>query len=494
MHLNLSQQMKMSLQQKLAPHMIQSMEILQLQGLALQERIEQALEDNPLLERESATETDEDGVELQEEFGVNRDEPVETEQKELVVDNDHNNEADFERLLEMAEDWPDDNVITSGRSSNFVSDQTERQNDLMANAEQRPQTLCDSLIEQLGFFDLSPVEKQFAEYLIYNLDEEGRLPTTLAELSQVFPGRIGMVDAERVLRLVQKLDPPGIAARDLRECWLLQIGPDTPHHETLITLLTHHMDDLAHRRWPVIQRKTGYSVDDIKAAIDVLESLNPFPGRTFQSRPVQRVTPDLIVEKNSTGKYEVRLVDEYTPSLRISPRYASMLRNGADAGTREFIKRKLEAAKWLIESIEQRNTTMLRVAQSVVDFQFDFLEYGPEHIAPLKMQQIADVVHVHVTTVSRAVNDKWIQTPRGLYPLKRFFAGGTQTSDGEEVALDIVRIKLKEMIDRENKDEPLSDEDLMKAMAVQGYPLARRTVTKYRKMMNIPSSRQRKAY
>jgi RNA polymerase sigma-54 factor len=187
--------------------------------------------------------------------------------------------------------------------------------------------------------------------------------------------------------------------------------------------------------------------------------------------------------------------NERIPQLRISKRYIEMLRNGCDATTKEFIKRKIESAKWLIESIEQRHNTLKRVAQAIVDRQTSFLDKGPEYIIPLKMQQIADVVGVHVTTVSRAVDDKWIQTPRGLFPLKRFFGGGTKTEDGEEdVAWSVIRIKLQEVIDKENKDDPLSDDALVEEMKKLGYTLARRTVTKYRKKLNIPSSRQRRQY
>ena len=171
-----------------------------------------------------------------------------------------------------------------------------------------------------------------------------------------------------------------------------------------------------------------------------------------------------------------------------------MLKKDSSPETREWIKRKVESAKWLIDSIEQRYSTLRKVSQAIVDHQNAFLDSGPEHIVPLKMQQIADVVGVHVTTVSRAVDDKWIQTPRGLFPLKRFFGGGTQTADGEEVAWDIIRIKLKEIIDAEDKHSPLSDDALVDALAAEGYNLARRTITKYRKLMNIPSSRQRRAY
>ena len=181
--------------------------------------------------------------------------------------------------------------------------------------------------------------------------------------------------------------------------------------------------------------------------------------------------------------------------MRISKRYQQILASGkADPQTREYIKRKVESARWLIESIEQRYSTLKKVAQAIVDHQTEFLDKGPEYIVPLKMQQIADVVGVHVTTVSRAVDDKWVQTPRGIFPLKRFFGGGTTTAGGEEVAWDIIRIKLREIVDKEDKNDPLSDDALVDELAKQGYQLARRTVTKYRKALKIPSSRQRRAF
>ena len=194
--------------------------------------------------------------------------------------------------------------------------------------------------------------------------------------------------------------------------------PDAPYRDVLVTLITAHLDDLGQNRLPVIQRKTGYSIDMIKNAMSYLRYLDPFPGRGFESEPVLKVTPDVFVKLDKDGKYVVELENEYTPPLRISRGYAQMLRNKADDQTKEYIKKKIDAAKWLIEAIEQRHSTLKRVAQAIVDFQTEFLDNGPEFIVPLKMQQIADVVGVHVTTVSRAVDDKWIQTPRGLYPQK----------------------------------------------------------------------------
>jgi RNA polymerase sigma-54 factor len=495
MQLNLSQHMKMSQQMKLAPRMIQSMEILQLPVMALQERIEQELEENFCLENLLA---DPDSPETSESRAEARDEANEKSitERELVVDANEGSEADFERLLEMSADWPDDNYTSGSKpSANRVSEDGDRAHDVIANIAERAPSLQEHLIEQFSFFSVPREVREFGEFIIQNLDPNGRLSNSLAELIQLYGRSVTEQDAYAALALVQKLDPPGIGARDARECLLLQIRPDTPHREVLTTIITSHLEDLAQNRLPLIERKTGYSINRIKEAYQELLKLNPYPGKGFADVPVQTVKPDLYVEPDEHGKYVVRMEDEYTPRLRISRRYQQMLRNGAaDTQTREYIKRKIDSAKWLIESIEQRHNTLKRVAQAIVDHQTEFLDNGPEFIVPLKMQQIADVVGVHVTTVSRAVDDKWIQTPRGLFPLKRFFGGGTTTDSGEEVAWDIIRIKLKEIVDGEDKNDPLSDDALVDELAKHGYQLARRTVTKYRKALQIPSSRQRRNY
>jgi RNA polymerase sigma-54 factor len=205
------------------------------------------------------------------------------------------------------------------------------------------------------------------------------------------------------------------------------------------------------------------------------------------------VVPDIAVERTEAGDYSVRLLDDWTPNIYISRRYMEMYKDKRkDPKTREYLKKKITAAQWLMESIEQRRATLEKVTRAIIQHQRSFLDRGPEFIEPLKMQQIADQVGVHVTTVSRAVDDKWVQTPRGIFPLKRFFGGGTQTVTGEEIAWEKIKQKLLEIIDKEDKANPLSDEDLVAKLNEAGYPVARRTVTKYRKMLKIPSSRQRK--
>ncbi len=264
-------------------------------------------------------------------------------------------------------------------------------------------------------------------------------------------------------------------------------------YEELQVLIENHLEDLENNRLPLISKKTGFSIETIQESWEALRTLKPKPGSEFNETFVPSVTPDVFVETKSEGGYKVRLEEGQLPSLYISPTYRKLLQDpSTNAETREYIKRKVNSAQWIIEAIEQRRSTLTRVSQAIVDHQIKFLDDGPDHIEPLKMQQIADKVGVHVTTVSRAVDDKWMQTPRGIFPLKRFFVGGTTAADGEEVAWDKVRLKLQEIVDDEDKTKPLSDDTLVEELLKHGITVARRTVTKYRKAMDIPSSRQRR--
>jgi RNA polymerase sigma-54 factor len=489
MRLSFGQEMRMAQKQILAPRMIQSMEILQLPILALEERIEQEIQENEALE---VQELDPDLPEEETAEQVNPDAPT-VEERELVVDEKKNNEDDFERLLQMDEEWPDHFEERSRPSATRLEEEGERKHDAMANAVDRPESLNDYLHHQLSWFEIEPAVRQMCDRIIYNLDANGYLQGRLEDLLDPDAPPSQLEVAKRALSVVQKLDPPGVAARDLKECLLLQLTVGMDHYEQLKTLISNHLEDLEHNRLPQIERKTGYSLELIKESLEHLRHLNPKPGASFTPTYVQPVQPDVFVELVEAGKYKVRLEDGRTPNLFISPYYRKLLMNSeTDEKTREYIKRKINAAQWLIESIEQRRNTLTRVAQAIVDHQTEFLNKGPEAIEPLKMQQIADKVHVHVTTVSRAVDDKWIQTPRGIFPLKKFFVGGTVSAAGEEVAWDTVRMKLQEIIDKEDKSNPLSDDDLVTELGKHGLTVARRTVTKYRKAMSIPSSRQRR--
>ncbi len=490
MRLSLGQDLRQVQKQILAPRMIQSMEILQLPILALQERIEQELQENPVLEmREEEPEFPEETEEREP-----PDAPTEDE-RPLVIDEGQDNEADFERLLRMDEEYPEHSEEYSRPSSNRIDEISERRHDTIANLSDRPQSLQDYLHAQLGWFDLEPELRAMADRIIYNLDSNGYLQGRLEDLLGAEADDQERALARRALELVQRLDPPGVGGRDLRECLLLQLAPGMPYYEELVRLISDHLEDLEHNRLPAISKKTGYAIETIQAALVELRKLNPKPGAEFHNAVVPPVVPDVYVEKDEEGRYRVRLEDGHTPQLYISARYRKLLQSRqADEETRQYIKRKINSAQWLIDSIQQRRHTLARVAQAIVDHQSEFLDQGPEAIEPLKMQQIADKVGVHVTTVSRAVDDKWIQTPRGIFPLKRFFVGGTVSADGEEVAWDAVRMKLQELIDNEDKQHPRSDEQLMHELAAAGIKVARRTVTKYRKAMDIPSSRQRRQW
>ncbi len=478
--------------QKLAPRMIQSMEILQLPIMALQERVEQEMNENPVLELQE----EDPALPEEPDDRENPDAPADTE-RELVVDENHDNAEDFERLFNMDSELPGHFDETPRRSLNRMEEEADRKHDAIANIEARPESLNDYLMHQIGEMELDPDLAWMAERIISTLDarDGGYLKVSLEDLLPPDAGPEQRALAERALAVVQQLDPPGVAARDLRECLLRQITPEMPYYEELEKLISDHLEDLKDNRLPLIKKKTGYSIEQIQAAWEQLRKLNPKPGASFVDAFVPTVTPDVFVEQDDDGSYKVVLEDSRLPRLFISDYYRRRIMSGdATPEEREYIKRKINAAQWLIDAITQRRSTLTKVAQAIVDYQRRFLDDGPEFIVPLKMQQIAEKVGVHVTTVSRAVDDKWIQTPRGIFSLRRFFVGGTRNDDGDDVAWDRIRMKLQELVDNEDKQSPYSDDDLVKELKKTGITVARRTVTKYRQKMNIPSSRQRRAW
>jgi RNA polymerase sigma-54 factor len=496
MRLDTSMTQRMDQKMILAPRMIQSMEILQLPIMALQERIQQELQENPVLELKEAS-SDESAAAEEEETPAAPETTdaadVTNPEQELVIDDKGDNELDFDRLEAISRDWEDHFNEEHRPSRNGLDEEGDKKHDAMQNMPSRPQSLHDYLNDQLTFLDATPEQMQLLRFLISHIDENGWLAVPLEELVRSYSPPVTITQMEEALRLVQKLDPPGIGARDLRECLLLQVTPETAYRDVLRALILNHLEDIEHNRLPIIQRRTGFDLPTIKAAIETLKHLNPKPGGQFATDNVPYVVPDIAVERMENGDYQARLLDDWTPNLYISRRYMDMYRDrSSDAKAKEWLKRKIQAAQWLMESIEQRRSTLMKVTKAIIQHQRAFLDKGPEHIEPLKMQQIADQVGVHVTTVSRAVDDKWVQTPRGIFSLKRFFGGGTQTATGEEVAWETIKQKLLEIIDQEDKSNPLSDEVLVAKLQESGYPVARRTVTKYRKMLNIPSSRQRK--
>jgi len=493
MRMSFGQEMRLAQKQVLAPRMIQSMEILQLPILALEERIEQEVQNNETLEVEEAgpdgAATDPGDMSQPEQPPSGKT----VEEMPLIVDQEHANQADFERSYDWSAEYPDSDDDRSRPSVAQIERAGDRYLDLMANMEQRPESLSDHLHAQLASEELAQPDRLAADKIIYNLDANGYLPMPLEDLIDADGSPDQLLVLQRALRVVQGMDPPGVAARDLKECLLLQIRHDTPNARHLRRLVSDHLEDLAGNRLPVIERKLGLTLDEIERLREQLHSLNPKPGASFTSPLMVAVKPDVYVDPQPDGTWKCRLEEIDMPNLRISPTYRSiLLAPDTDPETREYIRRKINSAQWLIEAIEQRRSTLLKTSQAIVDHQNRFLTEGPEALDPLKMQQIADRIGMHVTTVSRAVDDKWLQTPRGLYPLRKLFVGGTTSAAGDEVAWDTVRIKLQEIVTAEPKDAPLSDDDLVDELAKRGITVARRTVTKYRKAMRIPSSRQRR--
>lgn len=483
----------------------------------LKERLDQELNENPFLELTEPTfDPDVDPTEP----------PVEETRdpgaKELVVDAEGTGERDFDRLDAMAAAYEEQFNDEHRPSRNGIDEEMDRKHDAMQNMVSRPESLQDYLNEQVGYLDLSDKQVRLVKHVISHIDDAGflsvvdetdpeyqrmladreykpdhqirrRVPT-LEEMAASFGEGVTPDEVEEALLSVQHLDPPGVGARDLRECLLMQLTPDTPHRELVRRMISDHLEDIPHNRLPAIERATGADIPTIKEAIEVIRHLNPKPGANYSADNIPYVVPDLEVIRDEDGSYQIKLLDDWLPNVYLSKKYIELLKDkNATPDAREWVRKKFQSATWLQESIQQRRNTLQKVTRAIIEHQKAFLEKGPEFIQPLKMQQIADQVGVHVTTVSRAVDDKWVQTPRGIFPLKRFFGGG-KTVGGEEVAYEVMKQKLLEIIGAEDKTSPLSDEDLVKRMNEAGYPVKRRTITKYRQIANIPSSRERKEW
>ena len=493
MKITFGQNLSQKQTQTLAPRMIQSMEILQMPMAALAEKIETELIENPVLEKTVEETPDEARAEARKAEERDND-PRELEQKEIVIDDDKGSAEEFERLLNLQQDNPD-YFDGPKPSSNRLQESADRHHDMIANVADRGSTLQNHLLEQLKEWDLDPPLQKMCERVISALSaaDGGYLRTSLTDLLPVDASEEDMELAQDALATVQSLDPAGVAARDLQECLLLQLTPEIQYLPQVRALITNHLEDLQHNRLPRIEKATGYSIEEIKLAWGELRRLDPKPASHFAEAFVQTVKPDMQVIQEEDGRYKVVMEEGPARSLHISKYYVQRLSNGqATAEEKEFIKKKIISAQWLIDSIEQRRNTLMKVAQAIVDHQFNFLDLGPEHIEPLKMQQIADKVGVHVTTVSRAVDDKYVETPRGIFSLRGFFVGGTTTTSGEDITWDKIRIELEKLIDSEDKSKPYSDDELVKRLKALGLDIARRTVTKYRKKLGIPSSRKRK--
>jgi RNA polymerase sigma-54 factor len=493
MKMQMTGQMRMEQRMKLAPRMIQSMEVLQLPLLALQEKIEAELNSNPMLET----------VEEENEGAVVAPQETETtenvDEKELVVSDNSNNADDFERLdsLEQSDSGFSD-YLESTSFSGFrrKSSETDKKFEALQNTAAREQSLNDSLNEQWRLVDAEDLVKQAGKLIIDYIDEKGYLTVRIEQLHNKDKHKFGIEHLNKALQLIQKLEPAGVGARDLKESLLIQMAqfPDDMSFE--MRLVSKHWGELLENKLPQIAKKMKCTIEQINEAIAHMTKLDTSPGLLVGRNENHPIAADVTVTAKEQGGYEVWLTDTRVPNLRVNSFYSSMARDRKiDQKTREFLQQNIRSAQWFMDAIEQRKNTLLRVAQVVVDHQSDFFDKGKLYLKPLPMAAVAEKVGVHIATISRAVSGKYIQCSQGILPLRGFFNGGMEDSNGQEHSWDAVKAKLQQIVDEEDKSNPLNDDDLKEALAKSGIgKIARRTVAKYRKILNIPTARFRKKY
>ena len=481
MRMEANLQMSQKMQMKLAPQIIQSIEILQLPLLELRNRIDQELIENPVLEREEAQETTEENNE-------------ETESEEALeeVEAADSEEADFDTFDDFSSYYND--YGSGGSRSSSSDDEKDPKLQALENSPAPDISLQEHLLRQLSYLDLDDRQYELCESIVANLDTRGYLANSLEDIVKGVDGEVSEDEAEEALAVVQDLEPPGVAARDLSECLMLQLDDDHEKKDFLRRLLENYFEDILENRYPQVADAMDCTIEDLKQAVEEISQLNPMPGSLFGEPSAPNVLPDLRVELID-GEYQIFLEDSWLPSLRFNKYYRKKLNDDSlDGKTKEYLKKKMQSARWLIDAIEQRRSTLYNVTTEMMDAQQDFLDHGDAALKPLKMQDIADRAGVHVSTVSRAISGKYIQTPRGIYPLKHFFTGGLQKKSGEMESWEAVRQKLQKIIRDEDKSDPFSDEQISQELKKQGIDIARRTVSKYRKNLGIPSARKRKEY
>ena len=375
-----------------------------------------------------------------------------------------------------------------------IEEDDERYN-LVENQPNRTESLADHLAEQLRFTTLTAEEEQIASLLIGNLDADGYLQDSVEDIATSAGVDVQLV--QHVLAIIQACDPPGVGARDVRECLLLQLRAHDLDDSTAadpalplaVTIVQDHLAALEGRRFDRLAKDRGVTVEEVTRAVKLITALDPKPGRNFDAGEVHYVEPDVYVHKVGE-EYVVTLNEEGLPRLKVSASYRRLLAQEGEA--KEYVQEKLRAATWLIKSIHQRQRTLLLVTQSIVKFQQDFLTYGVSQMRPLVLRDVAEEVGLHESTVSRAVADKYIATPRGIYPLKKFFTTGLKGPQGQDVAAESVKERIRELISNEDPARPPSDEEIAHLLSGTNVTIARRTVAKYRESMNILPSAKRK--
>lgn len=514
MRFETSQHIRMGQQMKLAPRMIQSMEILQLPALELQERIDQELERNPVLELAEPEAPDASEAPEGAERGAAEEETDAAPERPAPLEVGESG-ADFERARELERAYGDflDTESAPRREERRDDGERDRKMDAMANTPDRAEGLAESLLRQWLLAEVPPEVAAAGRLLIEYVDQDGLLgadlPTIAMQASDRPDGPWTEARLAAVLPVVQAfLEPPGILARDRRESLSIQLQarlagvPEPVPEEELqawrdaVRLVADHFMDLLANRVPHIQEASGLSVARINAAKGVLRRLSLNPGRELVVREERPIVPDVVVEHDAEhDTYAATLADGTVPPLRIAEQYQKLLKDRkTDRGTRDFLSDRLRSAQWLIDAVQQRQSTLLRVVNAVIARQREWFDLGPEHLKPLPMGDVADQLGIHVATVSRAVAGKWMATPRGLVELRRFFTGGLETADGGGMSFEAVRTLLREVVEGEDKSRPLSDEAIATRLRERGVEIARRTVVKYREQLGIPAARLRRVH
>ncbi len=468
---SLQQNQNLSLQTTITPQMQQSLQILQAPALELRQLIGQELVENPVLE----------------------DEYEETSLEEQGLENDDFDDdfaQEFEELSRLDDEWKD-YLVQSQKVRPRTSEDEERHAFLLDSIT-APITLQEHLLTQVGLTTLDDGTRQAAELLIGMIDDRGFLTSSLEEIS--FTERLPIEPLEDALSTIQSFHPIGVGAVDLRDCLLIQLERLGKVPSLEERLVSQYLDDLAKKRFPMLAKKLGVTIEQISRAAEFIGSLNPQPGQMFRQDRNTYVEPDVTVTKDE-DEWVVTLNNHHIPQLRISNAYKDLMaeaQNGADV--RKYIREKIRSGKFLIRSIYQRQETIEKIAREIIRHQGDFLEHGPAHLRPLNMAQVAGTIGVHETTVSRAVNGKYMATPQGLFELKYFFTTGYHTQAGEELSNTSVKNALAALVKDEPADKPYSDQEIVEKLNDQGIPIARRTVAKYRKELNILPSNMRRRF
>ncbi len=480
-------------QQRLTPQLIQAMDILQLNTLALESRITQELDGNPALELLP------DDDEVLPTVDTEPTAPEQTEGERALVVEDGGTASAFERLDNLVSeyDWIEDDGEYRGRVSRARSmEVADNKLDAMANSIARPPSLQEFLLQQWHMVEVDERTRAIGNRIIERIEDNGRLTTPLIEIAGDLQPVPSPEELNAVLAAVQMLDPPGIAARSLQECLLLQLEA-LPGENTLEKrIVREHFENLLKNRLPTIAKALGIDVEEVKAVTRVIGSLALHPGTEVFAESPPVIVPDVLVEYlEREDCYDSRLTRGNTRELRISPEFRELLEQSrGDKQSREFIKQKIEAASAIIDAVRYRRERLLEVAKAVVEAQRAFLDHGEQHLKVLRMSELAERFHCDPSTISRTVDEKYVQTPRGVYPLRMFFTGGAETDNGEELGWASIRAKVQQIISEENKSNPLSDDEIVDQLKAAGIEIKRRTVAKYRGQLAIPPSRQRKQF